>query len=322
MATAMDPRPLAAGGFSLAAQPASGTVTITLVKRPDTPSKKTPVPAATPGPTGVRPTEVLVEGLRKSFNDHVVLSGVDLELYRGDIIAIVGGSGCGKTVLLDHIIGQLSPDAGRVLVADHEADGATLRDLALLSDEEMDRIRMHWAVVFQRNALFSGTVYENIALWLREIKGESEDRIAETADRSLRLVGFEDPREILDRDRDELSGGMAKRVAVARAIAMDPTLVFYDEPTTGLDPQHAADIHELICATHGQKRPDRVARTTTIITHDKDLLNRLRPRVVMLHEGRVFFDGPFEEFEASDSEIIQPYFDRMPLLQQRATRGI
>jgi phospholipid/cholesterol/gamma-HCH transport system ATP-binding protein len=279
-------------------------------------------PASRPVPRLARPgdrePEVVVEDLWKSFDDHPVLQGVDLELRRGDVVAIVGGSGCGKTVLLDHIIGQLAPDAGRVLVADHETDGAPLRDLAQLSDEEMDRIRVHWAVVFQRNALFSGTVYENIALWLREIKGEPESRIAEIADRSLRLVGFDDPAEILDRDRDQLSGGMAKRVAVARAIAMDPTLVFYDEPTTGLDPRHAADIHELISATHAEHRPGRAARTTTIITHDKDLLVRLRPRVVMLHEGQVYFDGPFEHFEASDSAIIRPYFDRMPLLQQRA----
>jgi phospholipid/cholesterol/gamma-HCH transport system ATP-binding protein len=266
-----------------------------------------------------RPVEIRVEDLHKRFGDHPVLGGVNLEVRQGDIVALVGGSGCGKTVLLDHIIGQLAPDQGRVLVANHEVQGAPLTDLARIDEQELDHIRIHWAVVFQRNALFSGTVYENIALWLREVKNLDEPRIGERARAAVTAVGL-DADSILEKDRDELSGGMAKRVAVARALAMQPIHMFYDEPTTGLDPVHAAQIHDLICTTHHDHRANGVARTTLVITHDKDLLFRLRPRILMLHEGRVLFDGPYEKFEEADSPVIRPYFDVMPLLHRGALK--
>jgi phospholipid/cholesterol/gamma-HCH transport system ATP-binding protein len=275
------------------------------------------------GRRGVRqaqPVELRVEGLHKHFNSNHVLRGVTLEVRRGDIVALVGGSGCGKTVLLDHIIGQLAPDHGRVLVANHEVDGAPLMDLATTDEEEMNLIRIHWAVVFQRNALFSGSVYENIALWLREVKSLDEPVILQRARAAAEAVGL-DAETVLEKDRDELSGGMAKRVAVARALAMEPILMFYDEPTTGLDPDHAAQIQNLICSTHEDGQGGDVARTTLIITHDKDLLFRLRPRIVMLHEGRVFFDGPYERFEEAESPVIRPYFDHMPVLHGRVPPG-
>lgn len=263
--------------------------------------------------TGV---EIRVESLWKVFGTHEVLRGVDLEVRRRELVAIVGGSGCGKTVLLDHMIGQMAPTRGRVLVADHSAPGAPLRDLAEIDEESMDRIRLRWAVVFQRNALYSGTVEENISFWLRENTSLDEGEIRERVVSSLRSVGFEPDETLLQKDRDNLSGGMAKRVAVARALAMRPALLFYDEPTTGLDPTHAKQIHELIVETHGQE-VDGEKRTSVLVTHDKDLLHRLRPRVVMLHEGRVHFDGTYEEFHASDSPIIRPYFDLMTGLHSR-----
>lgn len=262
-------------------------------------------------------TEIRIDDLHKSFNDHVVLSGVSLEVDRGDLTAIVGGSGCGKTVLLRHILRQLQPDRGRVLIADHERADHGLVDIANLTEEEMDRLRTHWAVVFQRNALFSGTVFENIALWFREVKGMADADIEPIAVAALESVGFKDMQSLLVKDRDELSGGMAKRVAVARAMSMDPILMFYDEPTTGLDPTHAAQIHRLIHETHQRPTGRGIPRTTVIITHDKDLLHRLQPRIIMLHEGRVFFDGTYGQFEQSESEIIRPYFDLMPILNQR-----
>jgi phospholipid/cholesterol/gamma-HCH transport system ATP-binding protein len=272
-----------------------------------------------PEPTAIpeRPDEIRVEDLHRSFDENCVLRGVDLDVCRGDIVAIVGASGCGKTVLLDHIIGLLQPDRGRVLVANHEREGAPLVELAELDREGMDAIRRHWAVVFQRNALFSGTVYENIALWLREVGGLSETDILPRVQTSLEAVGL-DFETVLEKDRDELSGGMAKRVAVARAVAMDPYLIFYDEPTTGLDPQHAAQIHELLDDTHGRAMTDGTARTTVVVTHDKDLLARIGPRVIMLHDGRVFFDGSYDEFQQSDSPLVLPYFALMPVLHQRA----
>lgn len=258
--------------------------------------------------------EIRIEGLHKAFGGNPVLRGIDLTVQRGDCLAIVGGSGCGKTVLLNHILGQLRPDAGRVCVADHSLPDAPLRDLAGLDESERDRIRVHWGVVFQRNALFSGTVYENIALWLREVKHFDDAEIVPIARRALAAVALPDDDEFLARAHDELSGGMAKRLAVARALAMEPAVLFYDEPTTGLDPISSAQIHELICATHEAPGPQGAPHTSVIITHDKDLLSRLEPRTVMLHDGRVYFDGPFAEFRDSRAPIIRPYFEVMPLL--------
>jgi phospholipid/cholesterol/gamma-HCH transport system ATP-binding protein len=264
--------------------------------------------------------EVSVQDVYKSFRDDVVLRGVDLDVRRGEMMAIVGGSGCGKTVLLELMTGQLSPDRGRVLVAEHERDGAPLVDLAQLDEDGMQMVRQRWAIVFQSNALFSGTVYDNLGLWLREVHGLDESAILERARAALVAVDL-DPDQILDEDRDELSGGMAKRVAVARAIALDPSLIFYDEPTTGLDPHHVGQIHDLIFAIHHQPHGSGAPRTTVVITHDRDLLRRLQPRIVMLHEGRVFFDGPYRAFARSDSPVISPYFEHMPVLHRRSPAG-
>jgi phospholipid/cholesterol/gamma-HCH transport system ATP-binding protein len=269
-----------------------------------------------PSPRNDAGLEIEVEGLHKSFGDHVVLSGVDLTILRGDLVAIVGGSGSGKTVLLELITGMLVPDTGSIRVANHELPGSPLVDVGEANEEVMDQIRIHWSIVFQRNALFSGTVYENLSLWLREVKRVDEATAMEKARAALKAVSL-DPEQVLDDQREELSGGMAKRVAIARALAMDPMLIFYDEPTSGLDPMHAVRIHDLVAATHAEATPSGEKRTTVIITHDKDLLHRLKPRVVMLHGGEVFFDGPYTEFAAAESEVIRPYFDAMPAIQER-----
>jgi phospholipid/cholesterol/gamma-HCH transport system ATP-binding protein len=257
--------------------------------------------------------EIKIVDLHKGFEGKIVLSGIDLEFYQGDVIAIVGGSGSGKTVLLNNIIGQLIPDKGDIFVVNHDDPEEPLVKLGEVEELELDNIHKHWGVVFQKNALFSGTVYDNIALWLKEIKGMHDAEIIPIAKRCLESVGLATDDKFLDRPQEKLSGGMAKRLAVARALAMDPMVIFYDEPTTGLDPSTSAQIHNLIYDTHFQAEK----RTTIIITHDKDLLSRLRPRTIMLYEGKVFFDGPFEDFETSDSEIIRPYFELMPVLQKR-----
>ena len=268
--------------------------------------------------TRPEPVEIRIEGLQKWFDGRRVLSGIDLEIRSGELVAIVGGSGCGKTVLLNHVFGQVQPDAGRVLVADHSLPDARLVDLAAVDDEAVNRIHTHWGVVFQRNALFSGTVYDNIALWLREIRDRSEDDIGRIARGVLAAVALPATDAFLATTTESLSGGMAKRLAVARALAMEPKVLFYDEPTTGLDPTSAAQIHDLIDATHRQRRPGEPPRTSVIITHDKDLLSRLEPRVVMIHEGRIGFDGLFADFKASTSPVIRPYFETMPILHRRA----
>jgi len=151
--------------------------------------------------------------------------------------------------MLDILTGLMKPDAGRVLVADHSKPGAPLRDLWTLGPEELDSVRLHWSIVFQRNALFTGTVYDNIALWLREHTDMPEEAIAQRVRESLRAAAL-DPDDVMYKDRDELSGGMAKRVAIARAIAVRPMVIFYDEPTTGLDPVISAAIHDLIFKNH------------------------------------------------------------------------
>ncbi len=259
--------------------------------------------------------EIDVAGLQKSFHEHQVLRGVDLEIHQGELVAIIGGSGCGKTVLLNSILGLLPVETGIIKIIDHDKPGKPIVEFSKLDEADIDRTRAHWGVVFQNNALFSGTVYDNLELWLREVKNLEDDEIKPIAQSVLEAVDLPSDAPFMETETASLSGGMAKRLAVARALSMDPSVIFYDEPTTGLDPTSAALIQDLILTTHevvGAKR------TTVIITHDKDLLIRLQPRIIMLHEGRVFFDGTFDAFATSESPVIRPYFDLMPVLHQRA----
>lgn len=299
-------------------------------------------PTAPPAPPA--PVEIATEHLCKSFGDKRVLDDINLTIRAGEIVCIVGASGSGKTVLLDTITGLLAPTAGRILAADHNApprsDGKLnqppLIDLAAATDEQLDRLRLHWAVVFQHNALFSGSVRDNLALWLREHTRLSESQIDARIRAALIAVAL-DVADVLDKDRSSLSGGMAKRVAIARAIACDPLVIFYDEPTTGLDPVVGGTIHELIWSTHhlpagegfefrdlegldiSHTHAARKAarRTTIIVTHDRDLLRRIRPRVIMLHQKKVCFDGPYDRFGASDCPPAEAYLAQMPVLHGR-----
>jgi len=292
--------------------PSAATATPPLQHPRSAPSQ---APSPTTSTSAAAPPEIVAEQLGISFGDHAVLRGVDLTIRQGEMVAVVGGSGSGKTVLLKLITGHLRADAGRVMVADHESaeKPAPLRDLATLSDEQMDRLRIHWAVVFQRNALLSGTVLENLSLWPREVKEMGEEEILPLALKSLRAVGL-DPDQVLSSQRETLSGGMAKRLAIARALMMDPVLIFYDEPTAGLDPEMSAHIHKLIQSTHADRPGLGVPRTSVIITHDTELLRRVRPRIVMLYEGRVYFDGSFDRFVSSTDAPIRPYLQQMPQL--------
>jgi phospholipid/cholesterol/gamma-HCH transport system ATP-binding protein len=261
-----------------------------------------------------QPLEIRMENLHKSFGDRRVLDGVNLEVRRGELIAIVGGSGNGKSTLLRHIIGLDRPDQGRVLVADHESEGSPLVDLATLGAAGMERLERHWAVVFQGNALLLGkTVGYNIALPLREVQDLDESTVHSKVYEVVREVAL-DPDRDLDLTIDQLSGGMAKRVGIARALAQDPILLLYDEPTTGLDPQVAEQITHLIGSVHEGKTASGFARTSLLITHDKDMLYRLGPRIVMLDAGRILFDGTYEAFSQSDSPAVRPYFELMPRL--------
>ena len=265
---------------------------------------------------------------------------VSLEVGANEIVAIVGASGSGKTALLDHLIGLQQPDSARVLVADHDRGGGDeagdgseaaaaaqppLVDLTALDGDALDRVRLHWAVVFQRNALFSGAVRDNVELWLREHTSLGDAEIDRRTRMSLAAAAL-DVDDVIDKDRESLSGGMAKRVAIARAIAIDPLVIFYDEPTTGLDPIVAGQIHELVWRVHNTPvgsffspgpppaaAPAR-SRTSIIVTHDKDLLRRIRPRVIMLHEAKVCYDGPYERFGQPDCPPAHQYLAAMPVL--------
>lgn len=269
-------------------------------------------------PGEVRGVELRVEGLWKRFGARTVLHDVTLEILSGEIVAIVGASGSGKTVLLDLMLGLLAPSAGRIFAADHGTRGSPLVELTGASERALDHVRRHWAVVFQRNALFSGTVLENIAILLREHTSMTEAEIEARARESLAACAL-DVSDVLHKDRDELSGGMAKRVAIARAVAMDPAVIFYDEPTTGLDPIVSGHIHELVWRTHQRARAGGERRTTVIVTHDKELLRRLSPRVVMLHDAGVCHDGPYASFGAGGSGPAADYLREMPILHGRPT---
>jgi phospholipid/cholesterol/gamma-HCH transport system ATP-binding protein len=259
--------------------------------------------------------EIRARGLAKAFGAREVLAGIDLEIRSGEIVGIVGASGSGKTVLLHCLIGLIPISRGTVEVADH-ARGHGYLDLARLSTDELDEVRRTWSVVMQRNALFSDSVYENCAVWLREHTRLSEGEIEARIREALAAAGL-DVDDVISKHRDALSGGMAKRVAVARALVADPYVIFYDEPTTGLDPVSAARIHDLIWATHFRPRADGKPRTTVLVTHDRDLLRRLHPRVVMLDGGRPCFDGPYAEFRRTAAPQARQYLAEMPALHAR-----
>ena len=177
----------------------------------------------------------------------------------------------------------------------------------------MEELSRHFAVVFQLNGLLSGTVYDDVALPLRIVQGPAEGAIHARVADALAAVGL-DVNDVGPTDGDQLSGGRAKRVAIAAALALDPVLILYDEPTTGLDPGRSWQVQDLIRAVHGRPTASVAPRTSLVITHDTDLLGRLRPRVVMLEAGRVVFDGPYDAFQRSELPVVKPYLRAAPAL--------
>jgi phospholipid/cholesterol/gamma-HCH transport system ATP-binding protein len=265
------------------------------------------------------PVEIRVEDLYKAFGDNRVLDGISLEVRRGEMLAIVGRSGSGKSTLLRLFTGHFRADRGKVLLADHESEGSPLVDLATLDSFGMERLERHWAVVFQESGLLDGTVYDNIALPLRLVQGLDEKTIRDRISEALLAVGL-DPNKDAQITVDQLSGGMAKRAAIARALAIDPVLIFYDEPTTGLDPARSLQIQDLIQAANKRRTLSGCFRTSIVVTHDEDLLGRLQPRIVMLDAGHIVFDGNYESFHHSNSPLIRPYVELMPLFHQSGQR--
>jgi len=235
-----------------------------------------------------------IRNLVKSFNGRRVLDGVNLDVYRGETLVIIGRSGCGKSVLLKHIIGLLRPDSGVVTV-----EGRQLSDL---TQRESYRMRLTFGMLFQNAALFdSMTVAENVGLALTEHSGKSNAEIADIVSHKLELVGMKGTESMMPAD---LSGGMRKRVSLARAIAFEPRYIFFDEPTTGLDPITADAINELIVELRGH-----LAVTSLAVTHDMKSAYRIANRIVMLHGGKVIKSGTPDEIEHSDDPIIHQFIN-------------
>jgi phospholipid/cholesterol/gamma-HCH transport system ATP-binding protein len=228
------------------------------------------------------------------FGSHVVHEGLDLQLHRGEILGLAGGSGSGKSVLLREMILLQRPTSGTVRL--FGADTATLDAAQRLV------LCRRWGVMFQRGGLFSSlSVRRNVGLPLREHTALSPDEIDQAAERQLALTGL--PPDAGLKLPGELSGGMLKRAALARAIALDPELLFLDEPTSGLDPASAAGVNELILATQA-----RVHSTVLIVSHDVGLLWRVCSRVAVLGEGRVLAQGTMDALSHETHPTVAAYF--------------
>ena len=240
---------------------------------------------------------IKVEGLTKTFGGQPVLRGVDLEVPDGSITVIIGRSGGGKSVFLRHLLGLMRPDGGRVLVDDV--------DVTHLSAGELDRVRQRYGVVFQGGALFDSlTCAENVAFPLREKTRLGRREILDKVARALEQVGLAD---VGKKYPAEVSGGMRKRTAIARALVTDPEIVFFDEPTTGLDPVLVNTIHRLIQDLHRQHR-----FTAVMVSHEIPEIFQIADSVAMLHEGRIVESGPSAAIQASTNPIIRQFIHGEP----------
>ncbi len=236
-----------------------------------------------------------IRNLQKSFGAQTVLRGINLAIRDGETVAIIGQSGCGKSVLIKHIIGLLRPEAGEVIV-----DGT---NMSQAPEKELERSRRNIGFLFQGSALFdSMTVLENVTLGLREHGERDRAKLARITKEKLALVGLKNIEAVMPSD---LSGGMKKRVALARALATEPRYMFYDEPTTGLDPVTSDQIDALI-----QELTGRLYVTSLIITHDMFTVERIANRVIFLHEGQVHFDGTPSELAASKDATNCQFLER------------
>jgi len=235
---------------------------------------------------------IRIEALHKSFGSKPVLKGVDLHIRSGETMAVIGQSGSGKSVMIKHIIGLLRPDRGRILV-----EG---RDIARLSDSEMFRLRSQFGLLFQAAALFDSlTVAQNVAFGLRRYRKKSPDEVSRIVGDSLEKVGLRDVETLMPH---ELSGGMKKRVGLARAIAYDPDIILYDEPSTGIDPIRADAINDLIIQL---QRDLKV--TSVVITHDMTSACKVADRIAMLYNGPIVEVGTPEQIKTSNHPVVEQF---------------
>jgi phospholipid/cholesterol/gamma-HCH transport system ATP-binding protein len=233
-----------------------------------------------------------LKNVHTSFNGILVHSGINLCIKEGEIMSLIGSSGVGKSVLLKELIGILKPDKGEIFVMG--------RNIVPLKEEELTRIRRDIGILFQGSALFDSlSVYENIAYPLREHMNLTEKEIEEKIKEKLSLVGLEGVEEKMP---DELSGGMKKRVGLARAIAVEPKIILYDEPTTGIDPITAEKINELILSLQ-----NKLGITTIVVTHDLHCVKKVSDRMAMLFDGKIITEGTWDKFENSELKVIRDF---------------
>ncbi|SDG13788.1 phospholipid/cholesterol/gamma-HCH transport system ATP-binding protein [Selenomonas sp. WCT3] len=229
----------------------------------------------------------------KRFGDKEALHHINLTIEDGETLAIIGGSGSGKSTLLRLLIGLIRPTSGEIWIGDTE--------ISKLSEEKLDKVRLHMGMVFQYSALFdSMTVGDNVAFGLREHTDMPEKEIQRVVEEKLQLVGLEN---VAQRMPNELSGGMKKRVSLARAIAFEPEIIFYDEPSSGLDPIMTEKIDELI--SHTQQA---LKVTSVVVTHDMASACRIADRIAMVYEGELIAVDTVENFKNIKDERVQAFF--------------
>lgn len=239
-------------------------------------------------------TVIKIENLKKSFGTLDVLKDVSIELYEGENLVVLGKSGTGKSVLIKCIVRLLDADEGKINVLGEEINGLKLKDV--------DKVREKIGFLFQSAALYdSMTVRENLAFPLKRVKKDMKnDEIQAKITEVLENVGLPDA---IDKMPSDLSGGMRKRIGLARTIIVEPSIILYDEPTTGLDPVTSDEISELINDIQKKYKASSI-----IITHDIECVRAVADRIVMLHEGKVYMEGSLEDFEKSKDEMIQSFF--------------
>lgn len=241
--------------------------------------------------------EIVFDNVYKSFGDLEVLRGVDLEVESGSVFYVIGQSGAGKSVLVKHLIGLIRPDRGRVLL-----DGV---DVTELSEKELYPIRRRCAMVFQNATLFdSMTLLENVALPVRKHQSVSSDEARDIAREYLARVEMD---EYADRYPADFGDGMRKKVAIARALTIEPEFVIFDEPTTGIDPLSASMVDDLI-----RTLSDEFGVTSIVISHDLRSIFGVADRIAMLYKGKLRLDGTPEEYRQTDDPIVRQFIEGVP----------
>lgn len=238
-----------------------------------------------------------VQDLVGKYGETTVLDGVSFAVGRGEVFVVIGGSGCGKTTLFKHMAGLLRPSSGGVLY-----DG---KDITRMDEDELAHVQRNIGIAFQSSGLFNSmTVGENVALPLREYGEVDEELIDSVVRMKLSLVGLSQVKDLMP---SELSGGMRKRAGLARAIALDPPVVYFDEPSAGLDPIMASGLDELIL-----KMRTLLGITIIIVTHELESIRKVADRVLMLDKGKVIFLGTAPEAERSSIDRVRQFFERRP----------